>query len=60
VLIVIPQIAAIGDLAGTLILIWADDKPDEWKNLAAKSRFERGPGPWAPIYLIDFSFKASA
>jgi Domain of unknown function (DUF5615) len=36
VLLVIPQNAPIGEVVDALILIWADDRPDDWKNLIAK------------------------
>jgi hypothetical protein len=36
VLLVIPQNAPIGEIVETLILIWADDRGNHWKNLIAK------------------------
>jgi hypothetical protein len=36
VLLVIPQNAPIGDVVDTLILIWADDRSNDWTNLLAK------------------------
>lgn len=39
VLVVIPQNARIADVVETLILIWADDHPDDWTNLIAKIPF---------------------
>jgi Domain of unknown function (DUF5615) len=39
VLLVIPQQAPVRDVAETLILIWADNRPDEWINLVTKIPF---------------------
>jgi hypothetical protein len=39
VLLVIPQNALIRNVAETLILIWADDRPEEWVNLITKIPF---------------------
>ena len=39
VLLVIPQHAAIREVVEALILIWADDRANEWINLAAKIPF---------------------
>ena len=39
VLLVIPQNVPIGDVVETLILIWADDRADDWRNLIAKIPF---------------------
>ncbi len=39
VLLVIPQDAPIRSVAETLILIWADDRVDDWANLIAKIPF---------------------
>lgn len=36
VLVVIPQSVSITKVVETLILIWADDRADDWKNLVAK------------------------
>jgi len=36
VLLVIPQSASIAEVVETLILIWIDDRGDDWKNLIAK------------------------
>jgi hypothetical protein len=36
VLLVIPQSASIVEVVETLILIWADDRGNDWKNLVAK------------------------
>jgi len=39
VLLVIPQNAPIREIVGTLILIWADDRANDWKNLISKMPF---------------------
>jgi hypothetical protein len=39
VLLVIPQNAPIREIVEAMILIWADDRPDEWINLIAKIPF---------------------
>jgi hypothetical protein len=39
VFLVIPQSTPIRDMVETLILIWADDRADDWKNLIAKIPF---------------------
>jgi hypothetical protein len=39
VFLVIPQSTPIRDVVETLILIWADDRADDWKNLIAKIPF---------------------
>jgi len=39
VLLVIPQDAPVRQVAETLILIWADDRPEEWVNLVTKIPF---------------------
>lgn len=39
VLPVIPQHAPVRDVAETLILIWADNRPDEWIDLVTKIPF---------------------
>lgn len=39
VLLVIPQHAPVRNVADTLILIWADNRPEEWVNLAVKIPF---------------------
>jgi hypothetical protein len=39
VLLVIPQNARISDVVETLILIWADDRANDWRNLIAKIPF---------------------
>ena len=39
VLLVIPQSAAIREVIETLILIWTDDRANDWKNLVAKIPF---------------------
>jgi hypothetical protein len=39
VLLVIPQDAPVRSVADTLILIWADNRPDDWVNLVAKIPF---------------------
>jgi hypothetical protein len=39
VLLVIPQQAPIREVADTLILIWADDRPHDWTNLITKIPF---------------------
>ena len=39
VLLVIPQNAPIREVIETLILIWADDRANDWKNLIAKIPF---------------------
>jgi uncharacterized protein DUF5615 len=39
VLLVIPQHAPVRNVAETLILIWADDRPEEWVNLVTKIPF---------------------
>jgi hypothetical protein len=39
VLLVIPQNAPIRDVVEVLILIWADDRANDWKNLIAKIPF---------------------
>jgi len=36
VLLVIPQSAPIRDVVEALILIWADERADDWRNLIAK------------------------
>ena len=36
VLLVIPQSAPIREVVEALILIWADDRADDWRNLIAK------------------------
>jgi hypothetical protein len=36
VLLVIPQNPRIRDVVEALILIWADERPDDWRNLIAK------------------------
>ena len=36
VLLVIPQNAPIRDVVEALILIWADDRADDWRNLTTK------------------------
>ena len=32
ILLVIPQDAALKSVVETLVLIWADDRPEEWAN----------------------------
>jgi hypothetical protein len=39
VLLVIPQNAPIREVVETLILIWADDRRNDWKNLISKIPF---------------------
>lgn len=39
VLLVIPQNASIREVVEALILIWADDRSSDWKNLIAKIPF---------------------
>jgi len=39
VLLVVPQSAPIAEVVETLILIWADDRTDDWANLIAKIPF---------------------
>jgi hypothetical protein len=39
VLLIIPQSAPIREVVDALILIWADDRADDWKNLIAKIPF---------------------
>jgi hypothetical protein len=39
VLLVIPQNAPIREVVEALILIWADDRADDWQNLIAKIPF---------------------
>jgi hypothetical protein len=39
VLLVIPQHAPVRDVAETLVLIWADNRPDEWVNPVTKIPF---------------------
>lgn len=39
VLLVIPQSAPIREVVEALILIWADDRADDWRNLIAKIPF---------------------
>ena len=39
VLLVIPQNAPVQEVVETLILIWADDRANDWKNLIAKIPF---------------------
>ena len=39
VLLVIPQNAPIREVVEALILIWADDRANDWKNLIAKVPF---------------------
>jgi hypothetical protein len=39
VLLVIPQSAPIREVVETLILIWCDDRANDWKNLIAKISF---------------------
>jgi hypothetical protein len=39
VLLGIPQSAPILEVVETLILIWADDRPNDWKDLVAKIPF---------------------
>jgi hypothetical protein len=39
VLLVIPQSASIREVVETLILIWADDRADDWRNLIARIQF---------------------
>ena len=39
VLLVIPQNAPIRDVVEALILIWADDRSNDWRNLVAKIPF---------------------
>ena len=39
VLLVIPQNAPIREVVEALIMIWADDRADDWKNLIAKIPF---------------------
>ena len=39
VLLVIPQNAPIGEVVDTLILIWADDRAGDWRNLIVKIPF---------------------
>jgi len=36
VLLVVPQNAPIREVVEALILIWADDRGNDWKNLVAK------------------------
>ena len=38
-LLVIPQNAPVRSVAETLILIWADNRPEEWVNLVTKIPF---------------------
>jgi hypothetical protein len=38
-LLVIPQNASIREVVEALILIWADDRANDWKNLIAKVPF---------------------
>ena len=40
VLLVIPQNASIRDVIEALILIWADDRANDWKNLVVKFHFD--------------------
>ncbi|MGC2661156.1 MAG: DUF5615 family PIN-like protein [Bryobacteraceae bacterium] len=39
ILLVIPQSVAAREVLEALILIWADDRPDDWRNLIAKIPF---------------------
>jgi hypothetical protein len=39
VLLVIPQKAPVREVVDALILIWADDRANDWKNLIAKIPF---------------------
>lgn len=39
VLLVIPQNAPVREVVEALILIWADDRADDWRNLVAKIPF---------------------
>jgi hypothetical protein len=39
VLLVIPQSAAVREVVEALILIWADDREDDWRNLVARIPF---------------------
>jgi hypothetical protein len=39
VLVVIPQNAVIRDVVEALILIWADDRANDWRNLLVKIPF---------------------
>ncbi len=39
VLLVIPQHAPIREVAEALVLIWEDDRADDWRNLIAKVPF---------------------
>lgn len=39
VLLVIPQSASIREVVQALILIWADDRADDWRNLLARIPF---------------------
>jgi hypothetical protein len=45
VLLVIPQHAPVRDVAETLVLIWADNRPDEWVNPVTKIPFLRYTAP---------------
>ncbi len=39
VLVAVPQSASIREVVETLILIWADNRADDWKNLVVKIPF---------------------
>jgi hypothetical protein len=39
IVLVVPQSAPIRDVVDALILIWADDRADDWRNLIAKIPF---------------------
>jgi Domain of unknown function (DUF5615) len=39
ILLAIPQDALVRDVAETLILIWEDDRPNDWTNLIVKIPF---------------------
>jgi hypothetical protein len=39
VLLIIPQSAPISEVVETLVLIWADDRPNDWMNLIVKAPF---------------------
>jgi len=39
VLLVIPQSAPIHEVVETIMLIWADDRANDWKNLIARIPF---------------------
>jgi hypothetical protein len=39
ILLVIPQDAPVREVADALVLIWADNRPEDWVNLVTKIPF---------------------